>query len=164
MGDWRGRCFKQTNDRNVLERGEVVELKNVLYIPTLKNSLFSLTRAIRDGGKLCNEGEKIVVDFGNEKRWVFDYLMYTGYRYITGMIMAPLGGKRTRQDDGLEAVSMMKFHELSTHIYQGNLKETARNLGYKIHGQLEKCEECKQAKCKKKKIKKMMEKIKKILI
>ena len=61
-GDWKGR-YHYTRKGNKYERGTMLNLEDVLWIPDLRNNLFSITKEITRGAKLVNKETTLVLKY-----------------------------------------------------------------------------------------------------
>ena len=67
MGSWKGRSYGLGKDLKSLTKKEKMVLDDVLWVKDLKNNLFSVTRAIKDGARVTNNGEALVVECEDRK-------------------------------------------------------------------------------------------------
>ena len=74
-----------------------------------------------------------------------------------GVVIYPLGIDHTVKRGDMKKMNIKEFHTASTHQHEGNLKATARHLGYKLTGKMDECFACAEAKAKRKKIPKKAE-------
>ena len=133
----------------------MIELESVLLAEELRNSLISVTKLLKDGGKVENDGKIMIVTDKNGKEIKFDYLLETANGYVGGAILLPIGIDETVDKSDLERMNRNKFHEMSTHQWSGNLDKTAEVMGYVLTGKLKDCLHCARAKIKQKKMNKI---------
>ena len=62
-GDWKGvqQRYRDGNKKDVI--GDKFTLNDVMYVPTLRHHLFSITKGIANGGTLSNEGDVLTLNF-----------------------------------------------------------------------------------------------------
>ena len=89
MGNWRGRQL-HVGPANKLERGQLWELKDCIYIPELTHNLFSLTKAMSEGGLIVNDGDILVLKV-KDKETRFDFKIKTKHGYVMATIVKDLG-------------------------------------------------------------------------
>ena len=82
MGNWKGRQYNVGNENiNQLTKGNLLTLENILYTPTLRHNLFSITKGISDGGTLTNKNN--ILKFTFEDQIVkFDHVIKTSNGYV----------------------------------------------------------------------------------
>ena len=96
-------------------------MKNVMYIPGLRTNLFSITQAIGEGAKIRNEGEVIIVDWG-DKVLRFDFKMRTKNGYIMAAVLKPIGNEKRVEKD-IAGIPVLDIIERVT----GGLQMAANN-------------------------------------
>ena len=120
-------------------------MKDVLFIPELRLNLFSITKEMKEAGaKLTNEGDRLILTYPDGRRIVFDHKMKTMNGFVMTMIIKPFGIFQEKEE--LKTMKWKRFHELFGHQHKGYMKETAKQMGYKLTGKLSDCIHCAQAK------------------
>ena len=66
-------------------------LDDVLWVKDLKNNLFSMTRATKDGARVTNNGEALVVECADRRRMCFDCKTKTKQGFVMAAIIQPMG-------------------------------------------------------------------------
>ncbi len=112
-GDWKGvqQCYRYGNKKDVI--GDKFTLNDVMYVPTLRHNLFSITKGIANGGTLSNEGDVLTLKF-KDYTIRFDYKIKTKSGHIMAAIINPIGIMQDVHRDDLEPVDINVFHQ-TTH-------------------------------------------------
>ena len=92
-----------------------MSLSQVLFIPSLRNNLFSLTAEMARGSELMNRGNVLVLKMPNPSEIVFDHLMNSKLGYVAGALIRPVGIDVTVDKDDLIKMSREKFHQACRH-------------------------------------------------
>ena len=53
----------------------MLDLEDVLWIPDLRNNLFSITKEITKGAKLVNKEKTLVLKYPDGEEVLFDYML-----------------------------------------------------------------------------------------
>ena len=120
-----------------------ITLKNVVYCPELSFNLFSLTQAMANGGKLGSNGTIITMTKG-EQRLEFDRKISMSNGYLPAVELAPRTEDEhltAAMDEG-QKISRNKLHKMLGHPSEDILRATAKQMGWKLTGRVEKCEDC----------------------
>ena len=72
----------------------------------------------------------------------FDCRIKTKQGIVTAAIIGPMGIDDTVSKSDLKTISEKIFHEMSTHQWEGVLKEMVRNVGHKLKGGIGHCDHC----------------------
>jgi hypothetical protein len=150
MGNWKGRQFHAPKEGKQLLRGELLDLKNVMYVPDLRHNLYSLTQGISDGGVLSNEDDVLILTFENYKL-KFDHKIKAKNGYVMGAIVDPIGIAKD-DTDNTNKMDINEFHQL-THHGENILKASALRLNIVLTGTFKVCVSCAKANAKKKMLK-----------
>ena len=111
MGEWKGR-HHLTTGKGQFDKGNIVSLSKVLFIPTLRNNLFILTAEMARGAELTNKGNVSVLKMPDSNEIVFDHLMDSKLGYVAGAVIRPLGIDVTvDKDDLIELWGEFSFFE-----------------------------------------------------
>ena len=65
-GEWKGTKFNIGKEQKQLNKAQRVQMSDILFIPTLRHNLFSITKAMAEEGDVSNEDDVIVVKFKNK--------------------------------------------------------------------------------------------------
>ena len=74
-------------DLKSLIKGDEVLLDKVLWVKDLRNNLFSITKAVNDGGMISNEGDALVVKYPDGREIRFDYKVKTKKGFVMAAII-----------------------------------------------------------------------------
>ena len=137
-GTWHGTILRTdgTTDN--------ITLKNVVYCPELSFNLFSLTQAMENGAKLGCKGTVITLTKGQQVVF-FDRKIQTTNGYLPAVEIATRMGEDEQVTVTLEEgrkVNRNKLHKMLGHVSEDKLRATAKNMGWVLTGQNEKCEDC----------------------
>jgi hypothetical protein len=115
----------------------------VKYVPGLGSNLFSLTSAIKHGGKLSNRGKTTLLT-QKELTILFDHHIPTKTGYI-GVFLRP--AKTTKiSAAGLQKGTKIKASTLhgmlTSHCNNAYMRATAKELGLEVTGKLAPCDKC----------------------
>lgn len=165
MGD--GRKVKATKKgmfRGVVKQndGKTANVAfEVKYVPDLHCNLMSITTALKNGAKLSNEGEVIVLT-KNGTTVKFDKKSKAGDGNTMSVCIEP---KKTKKNENLpeeanaastnlnrKAMDINDMHRLLGHMGDAKVKIMAKHMGIKLTGKAIECEHCDLAKAKRKKI------------
>ena len=91
---------------------------------------------------MTNDGEALVVEYADGRKMCFDCKMKTKQGFALGAIIQPMRMDDTVSESDLKTISEKRFHEMSTHQWEGMLKEMARNVGHKLTGGIGHCDHC----------------------
>ena len=138
-----GKCKEKSKH---IKYADQVTMNEVLYVPELKNNLFSITRELSNGAKIKSSGEVVRLIYPNGRELVFDYKMKTKKGYVAAVLIKPNGAPKLQCD---RKMNIMRFHNISGHLHQNVLKWTAEGIGIKVTGGMDKCIPCLEAKMKK---------------
>ena len=127
-GKWRGKQKCISTEKTHLEEGPIIEMNQVLYIPSLHHNLYSITQAISEGGKLYNEGSILHIKF-NDKIVKFDYKIKTKNGYIMAAIIEATGIHKQTKDE-TKVMNINEFHNIM-HQSKTYMLRTAPRLNIK---------------------------------
>jgi hypothetical protein len=136
-----------------------VVLQEVNYVPDMGMNLFSFNRALDSGADLFSDNKTMVIQKG-KKEIHFKSKIQVGSSYL-------LGAKAKIINDQVLVVSerkempLSKFHRMLGHPSVDSTLETAKKIGIKLTGKLDKCPDCVLAKIKKKNLNKISDNISK---
>ena len=90
MGNWKGRQYNIGNENvNKLTKGNLLILENVLYTPSLRHNLFSITKGISDGGTLNNENNVLKLTF-EDQVIKFNHVIKRSNGYTMAALIEPI--------------------------------------------------------------------------
>lgn len=160
MGD--GKIVKAT--KKGIFRGKVVQVDGstttvkleVKYLSQLKTNLFSITTAMKNGAKLSNEGDKIILS-KNGISVRFDRKASGGDGATMGAIIKPINKEPevamvTGAVIGSKKIDINQYHRMLGHVGEQKLRSTAKAMDVELQGKFEPCESCNRGKAKKKAI------------
>ena len=162
LGD--GRTVKAT--KKGLFRGTVKQIDGnnedvcfeVKYVPDLHCNLMSITTAIKNGAKLSNEKEVIVLK-KNNVTVKFDRISKAGDGNTMSVCIQPKEDENSPEEANAAAtnqnrklINVNDMHRLLGHIGENKTRSMAKHMGIKLVGKLNECEYCILAKAKRKKI------------
>ena len=132
-----------TNDKQ--EKQKII-LQDVLVSFEIIENLFSLTRALKNGAKLINEGEIIGIK-KNNMTLKFDQKIISGNGHLMGCKIEPEDVKeqlfeRTAMAKNSTKVNINTFHKMLGHPSEDITKKTAKDLGYELDGTMQDCDDC----------------------
>ena len=124
-------------------------------VPELKYNLFSLTKAIKNGWSIRNDGEIFYIK-KDGVQISFDQVFETESGQITGIKTSVVGQPRekTKRESSMNA---MVLHGMLGHANEETCKRTANKFGIKINGDFTGCEDCMLSKAKQENLKKKFE-------
>ena len=124
------------------QKGNKVELWDVMCIPNLRDNLFSITKEMPKGAKVTNEGEALVVTCPDGRAMRFDYALKTHRGHSPGAVLKPLGADKTVDECNLKDIDRKFFHSAGCHQDENRDKVKTKHLGHKLVGKKEKCIHC----------------------
>ena len=134
-GQWRGRMHNVGKEQKQLNKGEKITLDHVLYVPNLRHNLFSITKAMKDGGKISNDGDIIQLVKDNMKIR-FDYKLRTKNGHVMAAIIKPLGILNEDEGEGKIRMNINDYHN-RTYQSETYIKATADRLNIKLTGKFD---------------------------
>ena len=149
QGTWHGTVLHSDGHT------ENITLKEVVYCPELSFNLFSLTKAMSNGGKLGSDGTTITMTKGKQTIR-FDRRIQTTNGYLSGVEIAP----RTEGEQvtvGLgegKKINRNTLHKMLGHLSEDKMRATAKNMSWELTGKEMKCEDCALGKSRQKNLRK----------
>ena len=125
-----------------------VTLDEVSVVPELGFSLISITKAMKNGCKLTGDKNGIILSKG-DFTLTFDRIIESGSGYLLAVEI-----KHTETEEAAIAlsegttISYKEFHDMLGHLGVDLVKSTAKAMGIKLTGKVEKCEDCAISKAK----------------
>ena len=148
VGDWQGWSINPKG-----ERKELI-IKDVAYVPGLRSNLFSLTKMMKEGWKLTNDGKDSIAIQKKKEKFVFDKVVKSPNGFLVGKLLHPQVKKKEGQV-GMVALDAKLVHNQLGHPGQEIFKATVEKLGLKIKNNEEiECESCFFRKAQQKNVKK----------
>ena len=127
----------------------MIQLKNVRYVPEMFCKLISLTKAMKNGYEVIGKNNRITLQSGKQKI-SFDRVIQSGKGILLGMKT-----EIVKKKDNQVKYTEKEFHDMLGHPNNHACHITARNLGYKVTGNMNKCEDCARGKQRKKNLNKI---------
>lgn len=135
-----------------------MKLTGVQYVPGQRFNLFSLTKAIRDGWKLGNDGDESIWIEKNDKKIVFDVKIPTKTGFLLGcyiMRNVETATANLQVKEKKLKMSVMAAHERLGHINEAETRKIATALGWELtKGGMGVCTACTIGKAKQKNVEK----------
>ena len=97
---------------------------------------------MKDGASITNDGEALIIKYPDGRTISFDYKIKTAKGFVMAAIIRPIGIDDTISESDLKNLTKKKFHEMSTHQWEGVLNTTTRMMGYKLTGGIGHCDHC----------------------
>ena len=146
---------------------ELTIILEVKHVPGLWINLFSLTKALKNGAQLGNQGMNIMIKKNNSKI-LFDKLFETKGGYVCGVEICPeqapttSDNNRNNQPNQMahlilekgQNVSTTKLHSVLGHVGDSIMRKTANFYGWSLRGKKIKCDSCGMGKMKQKSVQK----------
>ena len=66
-GTWKGRIYELNNTQTKLIKGQKIQLKDTVYVPDIRQNLFSITREISLGAELINQSRKMILKYPDKR-------------------------------------------------------------------------------------------------
>jgi hypothetical protein len=131
-----------------------VTLNDVKYMPSLCVNLFSLSKALKKGFKVGNDGIVVSLNYKHVKL-TFERVINATDGCVTGVLMKPILSKNI---NGFANASISNeriydinhLYKLFGHCGQEILKKTIKMYGFKSSGNFDTCEQCAIAKAQQK--------------
>ena len=140
-GKWRG-IMNNTTDSGT-KKNHPITLKDVIYVPDIQTNLFSITKAMEQGGKIISEGKDCLTIILGTQKIRFDHKLKTRLGFMLGAFIKPTTSQTTLGDI---KVDINDFHLMLCHANEEVTRRTAEKLGYKLTGKMEICEFCAKGK------------------
>ena len=119
-----------------------ITLHEYQYVPKLTSNLFSITKALKQGWKLGNEGIKITLH-KSKKKISFDRTLKTMSGFVQGVEVIPRHGEKLNLTlNTQKGITADKLHRILGHPSEQVLRNTAKYYGIKVNGELSTCEPC----------------------
>ena len=103
--------------------GDKITMNDVLYVPTLRHNLYSITKGIANGGILSNDSDVLTLKF-KDYSIRFDYKIKTKSGHVMAAVLQPIGILEDVNKDDLEPMDINEFHRM-THQGENHLRATA---------------------------------------
>ena len=137
---------------NNKEEKQKIVLTDVLVSFEIIENLFSLTKALKNGAGLINEGEVIGIK-KNNTILKFDKRITSGNGYLMGCEIEPETVKKQLNETAAVAKNITKidvntFHKMLGHPSEAITRNTAKDLNYDLNGKMNDCDECSLGKIK----------------
>jgi hypothetical protein len=153
-GSWMGRQCHQGKVNKTWTRGQPIALKEVIYVP-LRNNMYSINQAVKEGSTLSTEGEVYVLTFPDQTKLRFNYKVNTCRGHVMCAIFFPVGICQRDDKDATTKVDINAFHQCLNHRNKADLSKTADKLSIALTGDYQGCIHCTRGKLKKLKISKV---------
>ena len=120
-----------------------MSLSEVMYLPNGKYNLLSVTKVMRNGWKLEGDNKSMSLSKGKMKL-TFNTKIPTARGVLNAVKIVPDEevNALVKEPDGKTKMSIMEAHELLGHILSKSTIEVAKNLGWNLLDDGNKCENC----------------------
>ena len=157
-GTWIGRQFHQGKIHKQIIRGQQIQLEDVIYVPGLRNNMYSINQAIKEGAQIYNEGDLYILKF-KDYELRFDYQMKTKKGHVMCALFYPTGICANLDRDKAKKQHVNIFHQQINHRNRKDLKRTADKLNIELIGELDACIHCARGKIKRARISKELKEV-----
>jgi hypothetical protein len=135
-----------------------VTMSDVKYVPSLCVNLFSLTKTLKKGFKVSNDGVVVSLNYKHVKL-TFDCVIHATDGCVTGVLMKSIlsnniNGFANTSISNEIIYNINHLHKLFGHCGQEILNKTIKMYGFKSLGSFDTCEQCAIAKAQQKNVNK----------
>jgi hypothetical protein len=134
------RCaIPQENDK-----GFIVTLDNVKFVPEMWINLFSIGKALKKGLNLRDHGETIKLT-KESVTLKFDEVVRTKIGFVPGIRMTPVmkeHGMIVIESKRLNLIDINNLHKILGHFGEVSTRVTGNALGHEVTGKFDSCEAC----------------------
>ena len=166
IGTFNGHIMDEKNER------QKIVLKEVLVSFEIIENLFSITKALKNGASLANDGETIEIKKNNmalkfNKRIISGNGQLMGCEIHPTTVEKPLTVKEPLNDKIMIAkdntkIDINTLHKVLGHPSEVITKKTAKDLNYECQGMMQACDDCSLGKIRQTKVNKEREASKEI--
>jgi hypothetical protein len=127
-----------------------ITLKDCKYVPGMKVNLFSITKALKQGWNLSNQGVNIVLANKSQKL-IFDQIIPTETGHLVGITMYPTKDYANITMTA-SPIDINLYHKIMGHTSENALRDTAKFYGITLSNSLQTCSDCALSKSKQKSV------------